>query len=214
MQLDPKCLPDLPAIRLRAKALAMLDAIVSPEWEYRYYSFDAAWGDGEEMASMRNGEGDDWFLLFCRYGAAIKGLNHESPIATNDTFAKEIMKSVPDTFASFLNEPAFSMDRATFCYWRNADNEVWSKVIHPNSSLANADDGSSLLALLLEPPTAYQDFANEYFECQLPLDAIEHVYANSPLTKDIVKRLNSNLTLAEADQSAAEIGYAVAEGHR
>ncbi len=114
--LDPARLPDIATLRQRAKALAMLDAILSPEWEYRYYSFDARWNEGEEMASMRNGSGDDWFLLFGAFGAAIKGLAHESSLAGDPALTAAVKSQVPETFASFLNEPAFSMDELSYCY--------------------------------------------------------------------------------------------------
>jgi hypothetical protein len=35
-------LPNIPLLRDRCRALAMIEAIVSPDWESRYYSFDAA----------------------------------------------------------------------------------------------------------------------------------------------------------------------------
>lgn len=47
-------LPTVADLRDRCRSLAMLDAILSPDWESRYYSFNAGWADGEEMASMRN----------------------------------------------------------------------------------------------------------------------------------------------------------------
>jgi hypothetical protein len=56
----------------------MLDAILEPEWEYRYYSFNSRWSPGEMMASMRDGSGDGYFILFDKHGAAIKGFAHES----------------------------------------------------------------------------------------------------------------------------------------
>jgi hypothetical protein len=87
-----------------------------PEWEYRYYSFDRHWGQGEEMASMRNGCGDDWFLLLDAAGAALKGYAHE--LADDAELPHNIQAQVPANFASFLQEPAFSMECATFCYWR------------------------------------------------------------------------------------------------
>jgi hypothetical protein len=57
-------LPDIAVVRDRSRSLAMLDAILSPEWEYRYYSFDATWGPEDELASMRNGTGDDYAIVF------------------------------------------------------------------------------------------------------------------------------------------------------
>jgi hypothetical protein len=35
------------------QSLAMLDAIMSPDWEYRHYSFDSKWDLNEMMASMK-----------------------------------------------------------------------------------------------------------------------------------------------------------------
>lgn len=65
---------------------------------------------------MRDGSGDDWFLLFDQAGAAIKGFAHE--LTDGSTLSKNIQSQVPADFSSFLHEPAFSMDYATFCYWR------------------------------------------------------------------------------------------------
>jgi hypothetical protein len=73
-------LPDIDALRRLSQSLAMLDAIISPQWEFRYYSFNSTWGSGEMMASMRNGSGDDYFLLFNAAGAILKGFAHESPM--------------------------------------------------------------------------------------------------------------------------------------
>jgi hypothetical protein len=52
-------LPDIPVVRDRSRSLAMLDAILSPQWAYRYYSFNGSRGPAQELALMRNGSGDD-----------------------------------------------------------------------------------------------------------------------------------------------------------
>ena len=57
--MSPDLLPSIQEVRRIAQSLAMLDAILSPEWDDRYHSFNSAWGLNEEMASMRNGSGDD-----------------------------------------------------------------------------------------------------------------------------------------------------------
>lgn len=64
-------LPSIEGLLQLSKALAMLDAVLSPEWEYRYYSFNSKWDLGESMASMRNGSGDEYFILFNKHGAAM-----------------------------------------------------------------------------------------------------------------------------------------------
>ena len=53
--------PNLPApadLQRLGKALAALDAINSPDWEYRYYSYNPEWSENEQVLEMRDGEGD------------------------------------------------------------------------------------------------------------------------------------------------------------
>src|SRR3954463_3910296 len=74
-------LPEVDRLRALLQSMAMLDAILCPEWEFRYYSFNAAWSDGERMGSMRNGSGDHFFALFNAAGCWLKGFAHEAPMA-------------------------------------------------------------------------------------------------------------------------------------
>ena len=45
-----------------------------PEWEYRYFSYNSKWDKSEEVASMKNGEGDEYYLLFNERGVVGKVL--------------------------------------------------------------------------------------------------------------------------------------------
>ena len=208
MQLDPNSLPNIETLRRRSEALAMLDAIISPEWESRYYSFNAGWAEGEAMGSMRNGCGDDWFILFGSFGAAIKGLAHETSIAGDKVFADEVQRQVPQTFSSFLTEAAFGMDWLSYCYWRRTEDLGWQKVVHPDPAMSRLVDGSSeYLALLVEPAASYQEFANDYYEIELSLAAVESVYRHAPLTEGLVTSLNPQISLSAVRDAATEIGY-------
>ena len=208
MQRDPNSLPDIASLLRRSQALAMLDAIVCPEWEDRYYSFNAGWGEAVAMGSMRNGSGDDWFVLFGPFGAAIKGLAHETPIAGDKVFANEVQRQVPQAFASFLAEPAFGMDWLSYCYWRAPEDIGWQKVVHPDPVLCLSDDGSAkYLALLFEPAASYEAFAKGYYELDLPVIAIQSIYKHVPLTEGLVRSLNPELSIAQAQEAAAEIAY-------
>ena len=64
------------------RGLAVLDAVLCEDWEMRYYSFNAGWNKKgkERMASMRNGEGDEWFLVFAGAGAFFKAFWHERAV--------------------------------------------------------------------------------------------------------------------------------------
>ena len=179
----------------------MLDAILCPEWEYRYFSFNSRWGPAEEMGSMRNGSGDDWFLLFDAAGVALKGFVHE--LAIDEQFAHEIQRQVPEAFGSFLKEPAFSMENATFCYWRGVADHGWSKI-----GGALTDDGSEeMLAHLVEGPEGYKEWAEEYFETPVDLEAVRAIFAHEPLTRSIVLALNPEANLIQVSADSDEIGF-------
>jgi hypothetical protein len=179
----------------------MLDAILCPEWQYRYFSFNSGWAPGMAMASMRNGSGDDWFLLFDSVGAALKGFAHE--LARDNTFAPNILAEVPREFSAFLSEPAFSIHDATFCFWKKAGEATWNKV---KSKLS--DDGSAdMLALLLTGPSGYKAWAESYYEIAVDYQAVLAVFDHVPLSKSIVLTLNPNSELDFTFGAADEIGY-------
>lgn len=198
---DSLDLPSISQLRRVAQSLAMLDAIISPEWEYRYYSFNNAWGPGEEMASMRNGSGDDWFLLLDHAGAAIKGFAHE--LADGPALSQNIKAQVPADFSSFLNEPAFSMQHATFCYWRRTGDSSWSKV-----EGGPEDDGAhEMLAPLVSGPSRYKEWAEDYFEVPVALDAVRALFAHQPLNDTMIFDLNPDADTEFTYAQAQEIGY-------
>jgi hypothetical protein len=80
---DLSRLPSIDRLEKITQSIAMLDAIVSPNWEYRYFSFNGEWDVSrkERMASMRDGSGDEYFMLFSPKGAILKGFDHESPMS-------------------------------------------------------------------------------------------------------------------------------------
>lgn len=205
--MQPYELPTIPALRAITQSLAMLDAILCPEWQYRYFSFNTNWAPGMEMASMRDGCGDDWFLLFDSVGAALKGFAHE--LANDRSLGATIRAQVPGEFSAFLDEPAFSMQNATFCFWRKADGPSWSKVQGPL-----IDDGSDdMLSLLVTGPSAYAAWAEGYFETAVNLQAVSAVFEHEPLTDEIILMLNPDAELDFTYAEAAEIGYARAPGN-
>ena len=124
-------LPDVPTLRRLMQSLAMLDAIICPDWEYRYFSFNSKWAPGEEMGSLRNGSGDEYFALFNGAGCWMKGFNHESPMSpySNDPprIADGMFEGMPNAFASCLTEPAFNINDTTFCIWRLLTDDTWKR---------------------------------------------------------------------------------------
>jgi hypothetical protein len=78
-------LPDIATLRERCRSLAVLEAILSPEEQSRYYSFSSSWWEDEEMASMDNGSGDAWSIVFSPAGAFVRGFDHESSMTRPGT---------------------------------------------------------------------------------------------------------------------------------
>ncbi|MFF3439818.1 hypothetical protein [Streptosporangium sp. NPDC002721] len=47
-----RLLPDVPVLRDLCRSMAVLEAILSPEWESHRHSFDTAWNSGDEVLSL------------------------------------------------------------------------------------------------------------------------------------------------------------------
>ncbi|MEV4156642.1 hypothetical protein AB0J48_26840 [Nocardia salmonicida] len=192
-------LPDIATLRGRCQAMAMLDAVLSPEWEGRYHSYNAAWGDGEELASMRNGSGDSWFIVFSAAGVYGQSFDHE---AAN---APHVLEAVPSVFGPYVTEPAFAdhtgSPAVTGCFWRVADAADWS--------ISTAGHGAhDLLDLVLEgTPDAYKAWAEDYYGTSVNLSCVERIYALRPLTADIVAGLNPEAEIFDLEDDIIEIDY-------
>jgi len=212
-----RALPDIAVLRDRCRALAVLDAILSPEWESRYYSFDSRWAPGEEMASMRNGSGDEYSIVFSAAGAFIRGFDHESSMSPALSEFGEVWPgvadSVPEVFADCVSEPAFSFEgelEATVCLWRQHADDRWHAGDIEFPAGPDPDGADRLFAVLADAtPLAYQRFAEDYYEQRLDGEAIGEIYALRPLTDALVRRLNPELSIVDLAGDLAEIGYPV-----
>ena len=115
---DLSSLPDVDTLRRLMQSLAMLDAILSREWQYRYFSFNRRWSPSEQMGSMRNGQGDHYFALFNADGCWLKGFDHEAPMSPWATdppkIAAGVVDGVPAELQACLTEPAFVIDETTW----------------------------------------------------------------------------------------------------
>ena len=165
------------------------------------------------MASMRNGSGDEYFILFNSHGAVIKGFDHESSMSPWANETKQVwpgvLDQVPPEFRAFRAEPAFSFEETTFCIWRRAEDESW-QTGHIQYPEDEDSDGSELLFILDGDPKTYQEFAEEYYECAVDLGGVTAIYEHRPLTLEIVKQLNPDVSLKTLRSDVAEIDYPLA----
>ena len=212
-------LPDLRRAQELSQALAMLDAILLPEWSSRYFSFDAEWAPGEAMASMRNGSGEEYSIVFSAAGACARGFDHESAMSPYRTSPLQIwpglLDRVPEVFCPVVEEPAFSEESgillATVVLWRETSDPAWScgDIELPTPSGGSDPDGADeLFAVLTDPrPDTYQEHAQEYTGLDIDLRAVQHIYGLRPLTRSIVSALNPDLDLGDLEPDRKQIGY-------
>jgi hypothetical protein len=214
---DLSNLADINTVERLSRSLAMLEAIVSPEWDYRYFSFNRRWDElkNERMASMRNGSGDEYFLVFSQVGAFLKGLDHESAMSPwgrdPSSVWPGVLDQIPPQFAAFLEEPAFSIADTTFCIWRAKEDEVWSSGSVNFSEGEDPDGSEGLLWMLDGNPDTYVEFASDYYEVNLDVEAVRKIYECRPLDWSTVSAINSTATMGSVLADASEIGYPVAE---
>ena len=197
-------LPNNIALQRLCKALAVLDAINSPEEEYRYHSYDANWDRGEEFFEMNDGEGDQMMVLFREEGCVING--YADGLEQPDK--ARVTRGLPEVFDEFMfGEPVNSIG-TTFCLWYTP-RYGWQ-----TGPLENEEDGSEeLLYIFDNQPQTYVEWATEYFDEDETKQAIDpntvsRIYQGEVLTKamvlSIVDKVDDWLQLETDLQS---IGY-------
>ncbi|WP_367823524.1 hypothetical protein [Streptomyces sp. LMG1-1-1.1] len=220
-----RALPGIEELRDHSRGLAMLEAVLCPEWESRYYSFDAHWSEHEQLASMKDGQGDEYTVVLSPAGAFARVFAHESPLSPFGALADGrtwpgVVDGVPDAFREYLTEPAFTDEDGvhvtTACLWRETGDTAWhtGPVEFPDLDGHEDPDGSGgLLHLLVDRSAeAYATWASDYYATPVDLEAVRHVLALRPLTPEVVAALNPDVEPADLADDIAEIGYPVAEG--
>ncbi|MFD1541547.1 hypothetical protein [Nonomuraea guangzhouensis] len=195
--------------------MAVLEAILSPEWSSRYHSFDAGWGLGEEMAAMRDGSGDEYSIVFSAAGAYVRGFAHEAVMSPygDDGSWPGVLDSVPEVFRHCVEEPAFcdedGMPVVTACLWREVGDGRWrvGEIDYPDG-VSDPDGAAGLFGRLVDPsPEAFRRFAEDYYEVPVDLDAVRHVYALRPLTQAVVTAPNADLAAKDLADALAAARY-------
>lgn len=188
-------LPSIAEIRKRSQGAALLDAIIMPEWEYRYFSFNCNWDEGgsEMMASMRNGSGGEYFLHFSGSGAVGK-VFFEQPVDD----ASLLLSRVPGCFSSFKNESAFKLDDTTFYFWRANEDKEWS-------ALPDSLNSYALLGFLVGGDAYYHSWAESYYEKNIDAETLKEVFNSLNIDPQQLATLNPDITIEDLGNDLAEI---------
>ncbi|MGI4894710.1 MAG: hypothetical protein ACRYF3_06330 [Janthinobacterium lividum] len=213
-------LPAPEALRQRCRALAMLEAILTGEWEERFFHFDAHWAVGEQLASMRDGAGDEWSITFARPGVWVRGFAHESPMSPwKQSPDRDWLADVPERLRAAAAQPAFTgrdlhgQDLALVtvaCWWQDGPggNGGWHPVQLRTLFPSGVDDGAEDLFTELDgEPDTYLAHARRQHDVELRRRDVEHVQALHPLTEELVQRMAPGRTLADLVDDLELIDY-------
>lgn len=200
----PKDLPSPARLKSLMQSLAALDAIYSPEWEYRYYSFASKWGKGENMGSIRNGSGDTVFVLFNHYGALLKVFAHE--YQSSDITPEGFYQGVPEDLSAGVKEPAFSPHNVTYCSWRANNDPNWICAV---SEMNFEEDSFFLLQGLDGQTKTYHEFTANYYEIEANIEHIAAIYEHRPMTEKLARAMNAKIDYPKLVLDLNEINYPV-----
>jgi hypothetical protein len=213
-------LPGIEDARRWSQSLAVLDAIVSRYG--RYFSFDSQFGSGQAQAWMENGLGDEYSITFGEYGALALGFAHESEMSPFGQHPPALwpglLTGLPPVLAKVARQFVHTIDSAplvTVALWRLAGDEQWrhGPVEYPPGweHRYNGDpDGSGWLFEQLDGrPGTYLEYAQRYFERELPADAVTAIFEHLPVTAELVHALNPERVLGGLADDLKQIGYPV-----
>lgn len=197
---DYSLLPDRKSLETICKAISVLDAIISQEWQYRYYSYNSEWDTDERCLQMRNGSGDEMHILFSEDGCAINGFAHEY----DQQDKAKLTHNLPTIFNDFIfGEPVTSIG-TTFCLW-TTELKNWQI-----GQLERFEDNSEeMLNIFDGQPQTYIDWATDYFEeSGIPLHTVSKIYSGKPLTKEMVLSIVDKLEdWEQLEKDLMEINY-------
>ena len=231
-------IPEISILKNLCKSLSAIEAIICRDWESRYYSYQNNWDEelGEEYFEMRNGQGDQFSILFSKFGAIINGFAHESEMSNweeieveqkgflKKMFGKKetemqqntwkgVIENVPTEFKSFiLGEPIKSIG-TTFCIWRKNEENKWNigEIDFPKDKYT--DGSADLLYILDNNPTTYRKWALEYYDehfenTKLKIETVKHIYDSKKITKELILELNPEIEdFEDLKNELKEIGY-------
>lgn len=178
----------------KLKCLALLNAIIEPDWEYRYFSYNSQWGDGDEMASLRDSCGGEWFILFSKGRVAFKCTSPVDGLVNNFSQLKD---SMPIEYSGFINEAAFSMDSGS-CIWY-LEGDTWVKLGGMVSDLPNPEVIQQMSA------TDCCQFFESIYEQKFEVDKVKPIL-DGGLNIEMALTINSDLNLDNLKLDMLEIG--------
>jgi len=204
MKLEHEYLPTVNELNDRLKVLVTMGIVMNSAEDawLRVHSKVSGFED-EQVYQVDNGAGDSLFIVFADEGCIIKGFDHESMFSpyVQDEFKPwpGIYDDVPQNLLAILDDSMFEKELVTFCIWNEATDPGWKIGDISNPNPGRYHDGRDHLIAYLHPTAAdYIDWAQEYYDTDLPLEAIEYLFSGGELTEEIIAGINPDRDAQEA----------------
>ncbi|UUZ82514.1 hypothetical protein LJK88_50660 [Paenibacillus sp. P26] len=202
-------LPGPNSLQKLMRIQATLNIVLCQEEWLRYHRYVQGSNSDVWMAKIDNGSGNHFMILFSSKGTIIKGFDHESELSPYAQDEHEvwpgIYESVPHELLSLLDDDAVEKNDVTFCIWHEPNDVRWQKgkVKIPKG----ASDGLGIFVNSIFPtPKAFVEFAEDYFETTPPMDIVEQIYNDFPITTEMIQLLNPNSEPKEVLQELESSG--------
>ncbi|MFJ6935569.1 hypothetical protein [Streptomyces sp. NPDC101132] len=188
-------LPDPAVLAARCRAFSLLDSILDDGLPT--HSFVRGWREGVDLATMENGSGDQYAVVFDPAGVFLYGFDHECDATPWREEPRShwpgLLDGLPTPLAHYPSAPEFRFDGffdATVCAWRETGSARWA--CGPVEFGGGESDGADWLFDLLADgsPEAYARFAEDYYERPVDLEAVRSVLRGAPLTRETVAALS------------------------
>ncbi|MEU6815960.1 hypothetical protein [Streptomyces sp. NPDC046860] len=207
-------LPDPAVLAARCRAFAVLDTVLDPTEPMHTYR--AGWREGVDLAWMDNGSGDNWGIVFDPAGVFLHGFDHECDTTPWREEPRAhwpgLLDGLPAPLARYTTEPEIQFDGfldATVCAWREKGTDAWR--CGPVELGPIESDGADWLFDLLTDgsPRAYAEFAEDYWERPVDIEAVRAVMAGAALTPDITAALSPTADFASIASRVRATGHPV-----
>ncbi|MDY0815448.1 hypothetical protein [Kitasatospora purpeofusca] len=205
-------LPEPAELRARCRGIALLDSIL--DRHVPMHAFVRDWRTGVDLATMDNGSGDQYAIVFDPAGVFLYGFDHESDATPWRDEDREhwpgLLDGLPASLAHYARTPEFQFEGffdATVCAWRESGGDGWS--CGPVRFGPEETDGAEgLFGLLVDGgPEAYAGFAEDYFERPVDRGAVAAVLAGAPLTRRAVGSLSAAADFGAVAARARAMGF-------
>lgn len=184
-------------------AMAALDIILLPEEENWLRLVHACTIPGGFVYVIDNGSGDSLTVFSTENGTLLKGFDHENELNQfaadewDDAFFEHMFSDMPDDLMALMDKD--ERDNTTFCMWCTDDSDQWIQ----NETPEHSGGRGYLLQYICQSAEEWCEWAENYYDASLDVDAVNEVYKGNPVTGAIIEAINPERDAEDALQEIA-----------